>query len=97
MRDIKKKYVKSSSARERPTLCQICYQDVVTHFPRHPFRHHQDHMDVKLVKNLKPGSSEHLALISALRKHLTTEKAVVNPVRSSKDPNTEYFVCTLCL
>ncbi|KAJ8945787.1 hypothetical protein NQ314_009056 [Rhamnusium bicolor] len=53
MEDIKNKYVKSSSARERPTLCPICYQDVVTHFPRHLFRHHQDHKDVKLIKKSK--------------------------------------------
>lgn len=50
---------------------------------------------------MKAGSSERLALISALRKqgyfHLSTEKDVVNPVRSSKDPNIKYFVCTFCL
>lgn len=29
--------------------------------------------------------------------YLKTEKNVLNPVRTSKNPNTEYFICTYCL
>lgn len=54
-----------------------------------------------LLKTLKPKSKERLALVSALRKqgyfHLKTEKNVINPVKSSKNPNAEYFICTFCL
>ncbi|KAK9736426.1 hypothetical protein QE152_g12493 [Popillia japonica] len=39
-------YTKTASARERPTICPICFQDVITHFPRHLLRHHKDNEQV---------------------------------------------------
>lgn len=91
-------YIKKSSARERPTICTICYQDVITHFTRHLFRHHKDHKDVIKIKNLEPRSKERLALVAALRKqgyfHLYVEKDILNPVRTSNNPKS---VCTYCL
>lgn len=42
-----------------------------------------------------------MALIKALRKqgyfHLKVEKNINNPVRNSKNPNTNYAVCEYCL
>ncbi|KAI4461252.1 hypothetical protein MML48_5g00016181 [Holotrichia oblita] len=94
-------YIKKPSARERPTLCPICFQDVITHFTRHLFRHHEKNENVKTIQKLKPGSKQRLALVAALRKqgyfHLKTEKDILNPVRTSTNPETEYFVCIYCL
>jgi hypothetical protein len=100
-KDYKQQYLKKSSARERPTICPICYTDVTTHFTRHLFRHHSDNEHVTKIKNLPPKGKERLALVSALRKqgyfHLKTEKNVLNPVRTSTKPETQYFVCVYCL
>ncbi|KAK4886952.1 hypothetical protein RN001_003223 [Aquatica leii] len=94
-------YIRKPSARERPTICPICFKDVITHFPRHLFRHHKEHKDIILLKNLKPKSKERTALIASLRKqgyfHLKNEKNVLNPVRNSNNKNVEHFVCTHCL
>uniref|UniRef100_A0A6P7GWY7 Uncharacterized protein LOC114347491 n=1 Tax=Diabrotica virgifera virgifera TaxID=50390 RepID=A0A6P7GWY7_DIAVI len=94
-------YIKSSSARERPTICTICYKDVRTHFGRHLFRHHMDNKEVALIKSLKPRSKERMNMIKSLRKqgyfHLNIEKNILNPVKSSKNPETVYFVCKFCL
>ncbi|KAI4461702.1 hypothetical protein MML48_5g00002968 [Holotrichia oblita] len=94
-------YIKKPSARERPTLCPICFQDVITHFTRHLFRHHGKNENVKTIQKLKPGSKQRLALVAALRKqgyfHLKTEKDILNPVRTSTNPETEYFICIYCL
>jgi hypothetical protein len=91
-KDYKQQYLKKPSARERPTICPICYTDVTTHFTRHLFRHHPDNEHVTKIKNLPPKGKERLALVSALRKqgyfHLKTEKNVLNPVRTSTKPET---------
>lgn len=93
--------MKKPSARERPTICPICFKDVITHFTRHLFRHHKNHKEISLILSLKPKCKERLALVSALRKQgdfiLKTEKNIEHPVKSSKKANTEYFVCTHCL
>lgn len=72
-----------------------------THFTRHLLRHHGNHKDVLLLRSLKPRSKERLQLVSSLRKqgyfHLKIEKDILNPVRSSKNPDAEYFVCQFCL
>lgn len=94
-------YSKKASARERPTICPICFKDVPTHFTRHLFRHHGDQKEVRLIKSLKPGSKDRLAHVASLRKQgyfiLKTEKNITRPVKSSKKMNAEYFVCTYCL
>lgn len=91
-------YIKTSAARERPTICPICYQDVVTHFTRHLFRHHPNNKEVQAIQKLKPKSKERLALVASLRKqgyfHLYIEKDIMRPVRSSKN---DKIVCTYCL
>ncbi|KAF5307701.1 hypothetical protein FQR65_LT18360 [Abscondita terminalis] len=91
-------YIRKPSARERPTICPICFKDVITHFPRHLFRHHKEHKDVILLRSLKPKSKERVALIASLRKqgyfHLKNEKNVLNPVRNSNNTNVQHFVCT---
>lgn len=73
-----RQYIKSHLAREKSTICSICYDDVITHFTRHLFRYHGDNEQVKLIKKLKPRSKERLALVSVLRKqgyfHLKMEK-----------------------
>lgn len=95
------RYIKSSTARERPTICPICFEDVVTHFTRHLFRHHIDDKQVQTIQKLKPRSKERLALVSTLRKqgyfHLKIEKNIENPVKSSKLPDVKYFPCQFCL
>ncbi|XP_072397442.1 uncharacterized protein [Diabrotica undecimpunctata] len=94
-------YKRKSSARERPTICPICFGDVITHFTRHLFRHHSNNQQVIQIKNLPPRSIERLSMVSALRKqgyfHLKTEKNLTNPVRTSSNPETEYFACIYCL
>ncbi|XP_060524024.1 uncharacterized protein LOC132700599 isoform X2 [Cylas formicarius] len=99
--DDNQRYVKKSSARERPTICPICFNDVITHFTRHLLRYHGDHKDVMVIKNLTPRSKERLGMINALRKqgyfHLKVEKNILNPIRSSKLPDTQYFLCSYCL
>ncbi|XP_063931247.1 uncharacterized protein LOC135143317 [Zophobas morio] len=94
-------YSKKPSARERPTICPICYRDVPTHFTRHLFRHHDNNEHVIKIKSKPPKCKERLALIAALRKqgyfYLKTEKNISNPVRSSKKTDVQYFVCTYCL
>lgn len=94
-------YTKNPSARERPTICPICFKDVITHFTRHLFRHHKNHKEVRMIKMLKPNSKARLALVASLRKQgnfiLKTEKGITHPVKSSKKTDTEYFVCTYCL
>ncbi|CAG9826831.1 unnamed protein product [Diabrotica balteata] len=94
-------YKRKSSARERPTICPICFGDVTTHFTRHLFRHHSNNQQVIQIKNLPPRSIERLSMVSALRKqgyfHLKTEKNLTNPVRTSSNPETEYFACIYCL
>lgn len=51
--------------------------------------------------NLKPNSKERLEVVSAFRKRgnfvLKTEKDISHPVRSSKNSNTDHFVCMFCL
>ncbi|KAJ8959478.1 hypothetical protein NQ318_022175 [Aromia moschata] len=97
----KRRYIKSASARERPTICPICYDDVITHFTRHLFKRHSDDKQVKLIKSLKPRSTERLGLVSTLRKqgyfHLKIEKDILNPVKPSKLPSVEYYICQFCL
>lgn len=94
-------HINKSSARERRTICRICFKDVVTHFTRHLFRHHENNKEVILIKSLKPRSKKRLALLASLRKRgyflLKNEKGVLNPVRSSKNTAVDYFVCTYCL
>lgn len=94
-------YARKPSARERPTICPICFKDVITHFTRHLFRHHKNHKEVCLLRSLKPKSKERLNLIAALRKQgdfvLKTEKNISHPVKSSRKPDTEYFICQYCL
>nr|CAI5846630.1 unnamed protein product [Callosobruchus analis] len=69
------------SARERPTICPICFEDVVTHFTRHLIRKHRNHKEVKILISLKPRSKERLELVSSLRKQgyflLKTEKILI--------------------
>ncbi|KAL1492522.1 hypothetical protein ABEB36_010763 [Hypothenemus hampei] len=95
------RYLRKPSARERPTICPICYSDVVTHFPRHLERHHNDDPEVQKILNLKPKSKERAAMINALRKrgyfYLNTEKGILHPMRNSTTSSTEYFVCNFCL
>ncbi|KAB0805127.1 hypothetical protein PPYR_02097 [Photinus pyralis] len=99
--DKENRYVKSAPTQERATLCPICYKDVDTHFSRHLLRHHKDHQQVQLMAKLKPKSKERRSIVTALRKqgyfHLKTEKDKLNPVKSSKDTATKYFVCVHCL
>ncbi|KAL1509927.1 hypothetical protein ABEB36_004591 [Hypothenemus hampei] len=94
-------YSRKPSARERPTLCPFCYNDITTHFTRHLLRHHKENSEVQMITNLKPGSKERSTLIQVLRKrgyfNLHVEKNILNPVRKSKNPSTEYFICTFCL
>ncbi|KAJ8941087.1 hypothetical protein NQ314_010492 [Rhamnusium bicolor] len=95
------RYTRKQSARERPTICPICYEDVVTHFPRHLSRHHPKDPEVKRMLSLKPNSKERLEIVSAFRKRgyfiLKTEKDISYPVRSSKDSDTDHVVCMFCL
>ncbi|KAG5865122.1 hypothetical protein JTB14_007300 [Gonioctena quinquepunctata] len=97
----RQRYSKSVSARERPTLCPLCFDDVKTHFSRHLMRHHKNNKEVMLLQTLPPRSKERLAIVAALRKqgyfHLNVEKDILNPVKRSKKPDAEYFACTFCL
>ncbi|KAL3273372.1 hypothetical protein HHI36_014820 [Cryptolaemus montrouzieri] len=45
---------KKNSARERPTICPICFDDVMTHFTRHLFRHHKKNLFVQKILKLSP-------------------------------------------
>nr|CAI5842778.1 unnamed protein product [Callosobruchus analis] len=95
------RYSRKPSARERPTICPICFEDVVTHFTRHLIRKHRNHKEVKILISLKPRSKERLELVSSLRKQgyflLKTEKNINRPVKTSKKVDAEYFVCSHCL
>ncbi|KAL3271878.1 hypothetical protein HHI36_022348 [Cryptolaemus montrouzieri] len=93
-----------NSARERPTICPICFDDVMTHFTRHLFRHHKKDPCVHKILKLSPKYKERLALVSSMRKqgylYMRTEKNIENPVRRSKQIDnsvTKHFVCTYCL
>ncbi|KAF2886893.1 hypothetical protein ILUMI_19281, partial [Ignelater luminosus] len=93
--DANQHYNKKPCARERPTICPICYQDVITHFTRHLFRLHEKHKDVIKIRSLKPGSKERLSLLATLRKqgyfYLYVEKDVLNPVRTSNNSKSAYI------
>ncbi|KAL1488673.1 hypothetical protein ABEB36_014473 [Hypothenemus hampei] len=99
--DANEQYMKKPSARERQTLCPICYNNITTHFSRHLFRHYPNDAEVKNIVNLKLKSKERKDKIKMLRKRgyfcLNVEKNILNPVRKSMNPNTEYFVCRFCL
>ncbi|KAL1516176.1 hypothetical protein ABEB36_000095 [Hypothenemus hampei] len=61
-------YFKKPSAKERPTICPLCFNDVITHFPRHLLRHHKDNPEVQAIFKAKPKSKERSSMINALRK-----------------------------
>lgn len=56
---------------------------------------------MQIINSLKPKSKKRLDLVAALRKqgyfHLNVEKGVLNAVRTSKNLETKYSVCTYCL
>lgn len=82
-------------------MCPFSFDDAVTHYPRHLLIHHKDREEVKKIEELNPKSKERLALVASFRKqgyfHLKIEKNIKNPVRNSKNPNTNYAVCQYCL
>ncbi|KAL3281694.1 hypothetical protein HHI36_004900 [Cryptolaemus montrouzieri] len=59
---------KKNSARERPIICPICFDDVMTHFTRHLFRHHTTDPCVQNILKLSPKCKERLALVSSMQK-----------------------------
>ncbi|KAL3281693.1 hypothetical protein HHI36_004899 [Cryptolaemus montrouzieri] len=62
---------KKNSARERPIICPICFDDVMTHFTRHLFRHHTTDPCVQNILKLSPKSTAERANRNCLARSQT--------------------------